>query len=47
LEEKAMVVRTARFRLEAYQAYLDEQRQKLEAEVGRINQQLLARVQAL
>jgi hypothetical protein len=47
LEEKATAVKTTRFRLEAYQAYLDEQRKKLDAEMERINQELLTRIEAL
>ncbi len=47
LEEKATTVKTARFRLEAYIAYLDEQRRQMEAEVERINQELFARIEAL
>jgi hypothetical protein len=44
VEEKAQAVKSAKFRLEAYAAYLEEQRQKLEAEAGRITNELLARV---
>lgn len=47
LEVKATTVKTARFRLEAYQAYLDEQREKLDAEMERINGELVARIDAL
>jgi hypothetical protein len=46
LEEKAQAVKAAKFRLEAYAAYLEEQHQKLEAEAERITGELLARVRA-
>ena len=47
LEQKAEAVRAAKFRLEAYAAYLAEQRQKIEAEVERITRTLLARIEAM
>jgi len=46
VEERAGAVRAAKFRLEAYVAYLEEQRQKLEGEAERITGELLARIQA-
>jgi hypothetical protein len=46
VEEKAQAVKSAKFRLEAYAAYLEEQRHKLEAEAQRITGELLARVRA-
>lgn len=45
-ETQATAVQNAKFRVEAYSAYLDEQRQKLEMEVGRITGDLLAKIQA-
>jgi hypothetical protein len=39
-------VKRAKFRLEAYAAYLEEQRHQLEAETERITGELLARVHA-
>jgi hypothetical protein len=45
-EKRAEAVRTAKFRLEAYVSYLDEQNRKLEAETERITGELLARVRA-
>ena len=45
-EEQAKTVQNAKFRVEAYSAYLDEQRQKLETEVERITGDLLAKIQA-
>ena len=45
VEEKAGAVRAAKFRLEAYVAYLAEQHQKLEAEAGRITATLLALIE--
>jgi hypothetical protein len=42
----AEAVRAAKFRLEAYLAYLEEQQQRLKAEAGRITGDLLARVRA-
>jgi hypothetical protein len=47
VEEKAEAVRAAKFRLEAYAAYLAEQRQKLEAETERITRTLLSRIEAM
>lgn len=47
LEATASAVKTARFRLEAYDAYLDEQRRKLAAEVERINRELVTRIETL
>jgi hypothetical protein len=46
-EEKAQAVQAARFRVEAYAAYLEEQRRRLEAEMGRVTQELLDRIEAL
>lgn len=46
VEKSAEAVKGARFRLEAYAAYLDEQRQKLEAEAERITNELLLRIRA-
>jgi hypothetical protein len=46
VEERAQAVKSAKFRLEAYAAYLEEQRVKLEAEAERITGELLARVRA-
>jgi hypothetical protein len=46
VEEKAQAVKSAKFRLEAYAACLEEQRHKLEAEAERITGELLARVRA-
>jgi hypothetical protein len=46
VEEKAQAVKAARFRLEAYAAYLEEQRRRLEAEMGRVTQELLKRIEA-
>jgi hypothetical protein len=47
VEEKAKAVQAAKFRLEAYAAYLAEQQQQLEAATNRITQTLLARIEAL
>ena len=47
LEADAEAVRAAKFRVEAYAAYLEDQRRKLEAEAGRITGELLARIEAL
>jgi hypothetical protein len=47
VEEQAAAVRAARFRVEAYLAYLDDQRQKLEAAAARVTEELLARVKTL
>jgi hypothetical protein len=47
VEEKAEAVRAAKFRLEAYAAYLAEQQQKLEAETERITGALLSRIEAM
>jgi hypothetical protein len=44
--ERAQAVKSAKFRLEAYAAYLEEQRHKLEAEAERITGELLVRVRA-
>jgi hypothetical protein len=46
VEESAQAVREAKFRLEAYVAYLEDQRQNLETEAGRITGELLARIKA-
>jgi hypothetical protein len=46
VEERAQAVKNAKFRLEAYAAYLEEQRNKLEAETERITGELLARIRA-
>jgi hypothetical protein len=46
VEERAEAVKRAKFRLEAYAAYLEEQRQKLAAEAERITGQLLACLRA-
>jgi hypothetical protein len=46
-EEKAQAVKAARFRVEAYAAYLEEQRRRLEAEMGRITRDLLKRIEAI
>jgi hypothetical protein len=46
VEERAAAVRAAKFRLEAYGAYLGEQRQNLEAEAPRITGELLAHSRA-
>jgi hypothetical protein len=45
-EKRAEAVRAAKFRLEAYTAYLEEQHHKLEAEAERITGELLARIRA-
>jgi hypothetical protein len=47
LEQKAEAVKAAKFRLEAYAAYLAEQQQKLEAETERITAALLSRIEAM
>src|SRR5205823_4712839 len=47
LEVGAAVVREARFRLEAYAAYLGEQKAKLEVESNRITRQLLDRMEVV
>ena len=47
VEKKAEAVQAAKFRLEAYTAYLAEQQQKLEAEKERITQTLMARIEAI
>jgi hypothetical protein len=46
VEERAEAVKAAKFRLEAYAAYLDEQRQKLQTETDRITSELLIRIKA-
>jgi hypothetical protein len=46
-EEMAQAVKAARFRAEAYAAYLEEQRRRLEVEMGRITQELLKRIEAM
>jgi hypothetical protein len=46
VEEKAQAVKSAKFRLEAYVAYLEEQRHKLEDEAERITSDLLTRIRA-
>jgi len=47
VEKKAETVKAAKFRLEAYGAYLAEQQQQLEAEKERITQTLMARIEAM
>jgi len=47
VEKKAEAVKAAKFRLEAYAAYLAEQQQKLEAEMERIARTLLSRIEAM
>lgn len=47
VEERAQAVKLARFRIEAYAAYLEDQKRKLEAAVERVTQQLLARIETL
>jgi len=47
LEAEAAAVKQARFRLEAYAAYLGEQKAKLEAEGDRITRALLGRMGAI
>jgi hypothetical protein len=47
VEDKAKALKAARFRLEAYAAYLAEQQQKLEVEMDRITGTLLSRIEAL
>ena len=44
IEERAQAVKAAKFRLEAYTAYLEEQRRKLETEAERITGELLTRI---
>jgi hypothetical protein len=46
VEERAEAVKAAKFRLEAYAAYLEEQRHQLEAEAARITGELLTRIKA-
>jgi len=46
VEVSAQAVRDAKFRVEAYIAYLEDQRQKLETEAERITGELLARIKA-
>lgn len=46
VEERAREIKSAKFRLEAYAAYLEEQTQKLKAEAERVTGELLARVRA-
>ncbi|HZY83671.1 MAG TPA: hypothetical protein VFE78_02465 [Gemmataceae bacterium] len=46
-EQKAQAVKAARFRVEAYAAYLEEQKRKLEAEAGRVTEELLKRIEGL
>lgn len=46
VEESAQAVKAAKFRLEAYVAYLEEQQQKLAAEAERITSALLTRIRA-
>lgn len=43
-ESQALEVRNAKFRLEAYSAYLEEQRIKLEAEMERVTDKLIASI---
>jgi hypothetical protein len=45
-EQRAEALKSAKFRLEAYVAYLEEQHRKLESEAQRITGELLARVRA-
>ena len=45
--EKAEAVKAAKFRLEAYAAYLSEQQRALEAEAARITGTLLSRIEAM
>jgi hypothetical protein len=47
VKEKAEAVKAAKFRLEAYAAYLAEQHRKLEAEVERITGTLLSRINSM
>lgn len=47
VEERAQAVKAAKFRVEAYAAYLEEQRRKLEAEAERITTDLLGRIKAM
>src|SRR5581483_2894966 len=47
VEERAQAVKAAKFRVEAYAAYLEEQRSKLDAEVERITTDLLGRIKAM
>jgi hypothetical protein len=47
VEERAQAVKLARFRIEAYLAYLEEQKQNLEREAKRVTQTLLSRIEAL
>jgi hypothetical protein len=47
VEKKAEAVKAAKFRLEAYAAYLAEQQQKLETEAERITGALLSRIKAM
>ena len=44
VEESAQAVKAAKFRLEAYAAYLEEQCRKLETEAERITGELLTRI---
>jgi hypothetical protein len=44
VEEKAEAVKGAKYRIEAYVAYLDEQRRKLESERERITETLRTRI---
>ena len=46
VEDRAEAVKAAKFRVEAYAAYLDEQRRRLEAAADRITADLLARIRA-
>jgi len=46
VEERAQAVKTAKFKIEAYAAYLEEQRFKLEVEAERITGELLSRIRA-
>ena len=45
--EKAEEVKAAKFRLEAYAAYLSEQQRALEVEAARITGILLSRIEAM
>lgn len=46
-EKKAEAVKAAKFRLEAYAAYLEDQRQRLEAESERVTRELLTTIEAM
>jgi hypothetical protein len=44
VERRAEAVKAAKFRIEAYAEYLDEQRRKLDAAVERITGELLTQI---